>query len=774
MLGRLHINPWLSSGVLCLAFSCKVFNKESKVADSPGTPVVSVEIPMSEVEKNYSASPPVKLAAGTDAEVVFKNAIGDGQTHLFRFSITIYGFGTASVRPILKLALTPDQEPAQDIQWEYSTAEDSYRFEYIGRLGDQKAMKARISGVDASLNKEMIYTSAVIYGLDEPTISGKREVLADTTSGARTVTTQILDTAKKFLPGKVLADGEYITYNLSASFADPGPRAGQREYSDCPQAIGMFLVQGSARRDITAMAKCSDGSFTARVDLIANAANPISIEINLPQQSNKIFRLLQSLYQVQPDGTGQLAELPSSIPLTAEASDDNRSPMPSSEVALTAEGAGKWTQGGVNFAFNMSADYAYSTFILQDVALPVSTDPGIPLPDYKEVLSAFNLVITANGGVPTFQNSPIFTNPYQSSSTGSFTPDFSNADGAGILHFDNPRMAPGTPLVYSLEINGKNMAVADLTDDGVRSIPIGNPGLLDFPVVGGNPDPYWDISHYDDDVHMEEGKGITDVSHYNSELPPKSKYGPDRIPLQTIVKVMEDIRNHVHERMSRSRLKERTASNWVDDDTVLNCVAGNAAPHWSDLQLHFYCQLGNARSCYTGYIRDHAAPLGEEVKGILGGDNSKEALFRKAKSLPRLLEISKELKKVRSEAFFACKHDAQVKRASNMLPDDPESSELEWVWLTENKERENVFRLVMEAPTFAMDYDMQQRLLNLYYRVTKSYNDNPDDVPAADCKAKRPPRQLELRYGDSGQIESIENHCKTSKILFTGQSAQHR
>jgi len=37
--------------------------------------------------------------------------------------------------------------------------------------------------------------------------------------------------------------------------------------------------------------------------------------------------------------------------------------------------------------------------------------------------------------------------------------------------------------------------------------------------------------------------------------------------------------------------------------SVEACTA-NDTPHWSPIVSHFYCQIGRARACFTGYVRD--------------------------------------------------------------------------------------------------------------------------------------------------------------------------
>jgi hypothetical protein len=279
------------------------------------------------------------------------------------------------------------------------------------------------------------------------------------------------------------------------------------------------------------------------------------------------------------------------------------------------------------------------------------------------------------------------------------------------------------------------------------------------------------------DVDVGNGEGVTRVGEFrDSELPDRAKFDRNRFPARAVLQAMEDIRNHSQEKIARSKLSQRTAANWVDQSSLVNCTGGNEALHWSDISMHYYCQLGNARNCYTNYIRAHAQPLGEEVQAIGEGKSGAglivSALVRN--KIMRVLEIKKELVLIRSQAFQYCKATALSAKLTN-APMDPQSEEAEWAWLTENTLRENVFRFLMEAPTFSFDYDIQQRILNIFYRVVKDGTVDPNSVNPDDCTTKRPPRAVELTYNENtGEYKTIPNYCMTSKVLLKGLKGAHR
>ncbi len=69
---------------------------------------------------------------------------------------------------------------------------------------------------------------------------------------------------------------------------------------------------------------------------------------------------------------------------------------------------------------------------------------------------------------------------------------------------------------------------------------------------------------------------------------------------RTLLESMEKIRNTFH--VATERGVTQTEANYVDEGSIVACL-GNVAEHWSDLMIHYYCQYGRARSCYTGTLR---------------------------------------------------------------------------------------------------------------------------------------------------------------------------
>ncbi len=120
-------------------------------------------------------------------------------------------------------------------------------------------------------------------------------------------------------------------------------------------------------------------------------------------------------------------------------------------------------------------------------------------------------------------------------------------------------------------------------------------------------------------------------------------------------------------------------------DLMTHCLTTKAGPtHWSDLTLHYYCQLSLPRKCYTFALAGSTA-------------------------VPRLS---------RTDAYQGCK--------SGTLPN---ASEFSWV----ANEQPAVFQYVMFGQTAAFNPEQEQAIINAFYGVV-----NPSD--AAECTAKRPLR----------------------------------
>lgn len=102
--------------------------------------------------------------------------------------------------------------------------------------------------------------------------------------------------------------------------------------------------------------------------------------------------------------------------------------------------------------------------------------------------------------------------------------------------------------------------------------------------------------------------------------------------------------------------------------TIESCL-GNTAAHWSDLIIHYYCQHGYARSCYTGNARNGVA---------------------------------------RDKLVDSCKADNEFKWIVNSKFDSGGKT----------YDHVEVFNYVMRSQTFAFDLKQENDLINRFYKVS--------------------------------------------------------
>jgi hypothetical protein len=124
--------------------------------------------------------------------------------------------------------------------------------------------------------------------------------------------------------------------------------------------------------------------------------------------------------------------------------------------------------------------------------------------------------------------------------------------------------------------------------------------------------------------------------------------------------------------------------------------------HWSDLTLHYYCQMPLQRNCYS------AALSGKSSRGV---------------------------KLSRTNAYAGC--------ASGELP---QSAYFTWVV----KHQALVFQYVMFGQTHAFNHGQEQAVINTFYGV-----EHPDDLE--ECRLKRPRRSNDPLDG---------THCLANKIML--------
>ncbi|BBU60800.1 hypothetical protein MSC49_07350 [Methylosinus sp. C49] len=135
-----------------------------------------------------------------------------------------------------------------------------------------------------------------------------------------------------------------------------------------------------------------------------------------------------------------------------------------------------------------------------------------------------------------------------------------------------------------------------------------------------------------------------------------------------------------------------------------DCLKTNYAPtNWSDITIHYYCQMSKPRACYTYALSGKSTPAGVKYQ--------------------------------RPAAYRGCAA-GKLKEAADFVAFVPKTQPL-------------VFQYVMFGQTHAFDHEQEQAIINAFYGVT-----NPADK--AECKAKRPRRTEDPTDG---------SHCLVSKIM---------
>jgi hypothetical protein len=144
---------------------------------------------------------------------------------------------------------------------------------------------------------------------------------------------------------------------------------------------------------------------------------------------------------------------------------------------------------------------------------------------------------------------------------------------------------------------------------------------------------------------------------------------------------------------------------------LTGCLKTGYAPtHWSDLTLHYYCQMSLPRACYT------YASSGKSTGGV---------------KLPR------------TQAYSGCAKGTLEKSA-------------DFAWVVKNQPLE--FQFVMFGQTHAFNHEQEQAVINAFYGVS-----NPADK--RECALKRPRRTEDPVDG---------THClvnKTMSIKLVGKGS---
>jgi hypothetical protein len=145
---------------------------------------------------------------------------------------------------------------------------------------------------------------------------------------------------------------------------------------------------------------------------------------------------------------------------------------------------------------------------------------------------------------------------------------------------------------------------------------------------------------------------------------------------------------------------------------LTGCLKTGFAPtHWSDITIHYYCQMSKPRACYTYALAGKATPPG--------------------------------VKYARPAAYQGC--------ATGKFP---QSADFAFVAKTQPQ----IFQYVMFGQTHAFNHEQEQAIINAFYGVK-----NPAD--SKECRLKRPRRTEDPTDG---------THClvnKTMKQRLVGRSS---
>jgi hypothetical protein len=132
-------------------------------------------------------------------------------------------------------------------------------------------------------------------------------------------------------------------------------------------------------------------------------------------------------------------------------------------------------------------------------------------------------------------------------------------------------------------------------------------------------------------------------------------------------------------------------------------LTGYAPTHWSDITLHYYCQMSKPRACYTYALAGKSTPKG--------------------------------VKYSRPKAYRGCAA-GKLLSAADFVAFVPDS-------------QPQIFQYVMFGQTHAFNHEQEQAIINAFYGVN-------DPADPKECKAKRPRRTEDPTDG---------THCLVSKEM---------
>ncbi|MCP5083159.1 MAG: peptidoglycan-binding protein [Alphaproteobacteria bacterium] len=189
-----------------------------------------------------------------------------------------------------------------------------------------------------------------------------------------------------------------------------------------------------------------------------------------------------------------------------------------------------------------------------------------------------------------------------------------------------------------------------------------------------------------------------DPSNAYADYRPKAPAANLPLPGQAILKAMNasadkfGSRPKGHPRYSKRTLK-----------AFIGCMVTKHNPnHWSDITIHYYCQMGLPRKCFTNALAGKPTP--------------------------------RRVKFARPRAYKGC--------ANGRLRD---AAPFKWVTATQPL----IFQYVMFGQTHAFNHEQEQAIINNFYGVS-------DPANRDECKKKRPIRTEDPRDG---------THCLVNKQM---------
>jgi hypothetical protein len=743
-------------------------------------------------------NPDIVVKKNTNYELTIKNRTqGVG---FFRVYLSIYPDGAIDLGnytpPANAVNISVVGGPSKAAVW----VNQEYSMNYFAFIKKGENLTLRISDIPAEMDGALLRFSADSSAEENDltadsgfTILGKKGLSAD------------IDLAKMAKANPDVArfrEGERLHFmiqflNTPEGFSDPvafsgyGLTAGANGTGNgtVPGIAATFKDGTGPIIDVTPMIRTSDqfyydeGGSTPNskleIDLsYSKSSGPKILHIELPGDVEGIIT-----------GNSSLTPLDYSFAAPSVGVDFPKYPNPpeedaqrTSDVSLHIIHFGAFENGSAGFDVPLNAD---GTAVNGNITAAYHTPlvPGQALPTRKDAES-YSIQVLRQGKVHVEESGSSYFSK-------TVIPD---VDGIYEYRFTNANVRPHSTVLLDGSLTRRWVVVEDLPSGTLDQFPSNAEAFK--PPFAFDPITYLkDAGPLPGDPALPAFKGYVnpgareleselrlapDLKQYVFDSDPSSSF--PKFPAKEILAAMEEIRETWHETVPRSVHTKRTVRNTNTLDTVGACL-NNTAEHWSDITLHYYCQFGEARSCYTGDIRRRAQAIQDEIEATPAAE--KQGKFP---------DFINRLGKIRGLAFEYCKGEAlraaREAKASGQ-PLAPTSATSEWLWILgvdpgavpDSDQipiayRTSVFRFIMEAPTFSFPYEMQQRVLNAFYRIK-----GPDGkivgaetssltITEKDCNSGRQSRGIEAR--DPATYLPTGTQCRSDKTLATGQKAARR